>query len=87
MKMAELKRVISVLSDQIGWFWPVFLIKALFRNQSVFSRTRWSEEAEAKFVKRFSFAAAIFLELRGKYGHVNAFNILRRILVPLGCNE
>ena len=89
MKLAELKIVTSVLRKQVGWSWLLFLMKSLFRNRSLFQKTRWSkvDGPEAKFVKRFSFAAALFLELQTKLGEDKAFAIMKRILVPIGSNE
>jgi hypothetical protein len=38
-------------------------------------------------VKRFSFVAALFLELQKKLGEAKVFEIMKSILVPLGSNE
>lgn len=89
MKMKEIKFIKSVLSKEIGWSWPLFLIKCLIRKRSVFNNTYWANEkgAESKFAKRLSISAVIFLNLIEKMGKERAFEIMRKILVPTSCNE
>ena len=89
MKREEISRVISVLSEHVGWLWPYFLLKCLMRNRLVFNKSRWSrlEGAESEFVKRFSFASTVYLELRTKFSEEKAFAIMKDILVPLGVSE
>lgn len=89
MQIEEIKIIKSVLSKKVGWLWPIFLVKCLFRGKSIFSRSRWSksEGPESEFVKRFSFASAGYLELKVKVGQEKAFEIMKNILIPVGCNE
>jgi hypothetical protein len=89
MKIEEIKIMKSVLGKEIGWLWPIFLLKCLFRKRSVFNKSRWSksEGAESEFVKSFSFASAVYLELQKKLGKEKAFEIMKNILIPIGCNE
>ncbi len=89
MNSEESKILQSVLREQVGWVWPIVLIKSLFNNRSIFNKSHWSksEGAEADFVKRFSLAASVYLELQAKFGQVKAFEIMTNILIPIGCNE
>jgi len=89
MEIEEIKILKSVLSKEIGWLWPIFLIKCLFRKRPVFNKSRWSksEGAESEFVKRFSFASAVYLELQKKLGKEKALEIMKNIMVPVGYNE
>jgi len=89
MKIKEIKITKSVLSRNVGWLWAIFLIKCLFRKKSIFNKSRWSksEGAESEFVKRFSFASAMYLKLQAKFGKEKAFETMKKILIPIGCSE
>lgn len=89
MKIRELKTVRDVLSDAIGWTWPFLVLKCMARRMAIFASTQWAGEksGESDFVKRFSLASAIYLELVDRMGKQEAFDAMRRILVPVGCNE
>ena len=89
MKTRELKNVVSVLSDVAGWKWPCVLAKSLVRKRKLFASTRWAHETggESEFVKRFALASAVYLELADRIGKHDAFEAMRRILVPIGCGE
>ena len=79
----------SVLSEEIGWRWPIFLIRALIRKISIFKSTHWAEQevVEAEFANRLCMSAAIYLGLVERLGQDRAFEAMRRILVPIGCQE
>lgn len=89
MKIKEIKIMKAVLSEEIGWSWPVFLIKCLIRKSSVFKNTHWATEksAESEFAKRLSIAAAAYLNLIEKVGKEKALDMMRKILVPISVNE
>ena len=89
MKIRELKTVRNVLSDVIGWTWPFLAVKGLSRRSAIFASTQWAGEKsrESDFVKRFSLTSAIYLELLDRMGTQEAFDTMRRIVVPIGCNE
>ena len=89
MKIGELKTVGNVLSDVVGWTWPFLVLKSLVRRRAIFASTQWAGERsrEADFVKRFSLTSAIYLELIDRTGKQEAFDAMRRILVPIGCSE
>jgi hypothetical protein len=91
VKVRELKTVREVLSDVdgVGHKWPFVVVKGLARKKSIFASTQWAREEsrESDFVKRFSLASAIYLELVDRIGKEEAFEAMRRILVPIGCNE
>ena len=88
MKIEEIKIIKSVLSKEMGGSWPVFLIKCLFRNKSIFNKSHWSksEGSESEYVRRLSFASAVYLELQTKFGKEKAFEIIKNILIPIGYN-
>ena len=89
MNFAEIKIVKSVISKEIGLLWIPFLIKCFIKKKSVFKNTHWinEESSESKFTKRLSFASTLYLELQKKFGKKKAFDVMRKILVPIGCNE
>ena len=89
MNIKEIKIIKSVSSKEIGWSWPLFIIKCLIRKRSVFNNTHWANEkgAESKFAKRLSISAAMYLNLKEKMIKERAFETMRKILVPIGCNE
>ena len=89
MKIKEIKIIEFVLSKEIGWSWPLFLIKCLIRKRSVFNNTHWVNEKgpESEFANRLSASAAIYLNLKEKRGKERAFEIMKEMIVPIGCNE
>jgi hypothetical protein len=89
MKIKEAKIIKSVLSKEIGWSWPLFLVKSLIRGNAIFRETRWAKVkgAESEFVKRFSLACAVYVGLGREIGEEKAFEVVKRILVPIGVNE
>ena len=89
MKIRELKIIRDVLSDVVGWTWPFLVLKGLVRRRAIFASTQWAGEkgGESDFVKRFSLTSAIYLELVDRVGIQEAFDAMRHILVPIGCNE
>ena len=89
MKTKEVKIINSVLSKEIGWSWPLFLVKSLVRGNAIFKKTHWAEvkDRESVFVKRFSLACAVYVGLLEKVGKEKAFAVVRNILVPIGLNE
>lgn len=89
MKLKEIKIAKSILSKEVGSSWPLFLTKCLIRKNDIFENTHWSKVkgAESKFVKRFSLLSAMYLELGNKFNKEKAFEIMRKIIVPIGLNE
>jgi hypothetical protein len=91
VKIRELKTVRGVLGDidGVGWRWPFLVAEGLARKKAIFACTQWAREdsREADFVERVSLASAIYLELMERLGKEEAFEAMRRLLVPIGCNE
>ena len=89
MRMREFKIMKAVLSEEIGWSWPLFLIKCLVRKRAVFNNTHWASEkdSESDLAKRISISVSIYLNLSDKVEAEKAFEIIRRILIPIGTNE
>lgn len=89
MKLKEIKITKSILSKEVGRSWPLFLIKCLIRKNDIFENTPWSKVkgAESKFVKRLSLVSAMYLGLENKFDKEEAFEIMRKIIVPIGVNE
>jgi hypothetical protein len=79
----------SVLQREVGRTWPLFLIFCLLKKKSLFSSTRWAKNAgaEAGFVKRLSLIASVYRAFVEKSGRKKAFNIIEKIVVPVGCSE
>jgi len=78
----------SVLSQAVGWSWPVFLAGCWGHSRAVFRQTRWATPAvsgeEARYAKRFSLAAAMYLRLGERLGREPALAVMRKILLPIG---
>ncbi len=89
MKTGELKATASTLAEELGWRWPLTLIRAIRRGNAIFQETHWSHEdgAEAEFARRVAFSSGLYLALKEKHGQPKALWIIRRILVPIGCME
>jgi hypothetical protein len=86
MKKTETRIAKSVLKEEIGWSWFIFLIKCLIAKRTVFRKTHWAKakDPESEFVKRFSLASAIYLKLQERFGKDIAFRIMKRMLIPIG---
>jgi len=80
MRTREIRIIGSVLGNELGWLWPIFLVKCLSRKKGIFNRTHWaeSEDQESKFAERLSLSAAIYLGLAEKLGKDRAFEAMRR---------
>ncbi len=89
MRIKEIKTIKSVLSQEFGSLWLPFLLKCIIKKRGIFNKTHWarSKNPELKFVKRLSLVSALYLELQDKFGKEKAFEIAKRILVPIGCDE
>ncbi len=87
--MKEFNLMKSILSKEIGWKWPILLIKCVIKKREIFNKISWAKkkDEETKFVKRLSLVSAIYLELQNKFDKNKAFEIMRKILIPIGCNE
>lgn len=85
----EDKIIESVLSEEIGSSWTSFLDKCLIRSTVVFKDTHWAKEkrAESELAKRLSFGTATYLNLVEKLGKEKAFEIMRKILIPISISE
>jgi len=89
MEHTEIEIIESVLSEEIGSTWPSFLTECLNRQRGVLNNTHWAREKseEAEFAERLSIAPAIYLNLVDKLGKERAFEMMRKILVPISVNE
>jgi hypothetical protein len=89
VKAGEIRIMASVLSSEIGWSWPLLLLKCLFSKSSILSATHWAgrEDDEARFAKRLCPSVALYRGLIDRIGKDRAFEAMRRILVPIGCQE
>jgi hypothetical protein len=85
----EIRVIASVLNSEIGWSWPLLLLKCLFAKSSIFNATHWAgrEDDEAQFAKRLCVSVALYRGLIDRIGKDRAFEAMRRILVPIGCQE
>ncbi len=89
MNIQEVKIAKYFLSKEIGWSWPIVMIKCMIRKNDIFKSTHWSKEkgAESNFVQRLPIVSAMFLELQNRYDKDKAFEIMKKIIVPIGLNE
>ncbi len=89
MKIREIRITKSVLDKEIGWLWPILLARCLIRKNAIFKETHWVKikNAESGLIKRLSLVAASYIELQAKFSKEKAFKIMRKIIVPIGCNE
>jgi hypothetical protein len=89
VKLREIRIMASVLSSEIGWSWPLLIVKCLLASRSILDETRWTGriDEEARFAKRLCLSAALYRGLIERVGQQRAFEAMRRILVPIGCQE
>jgi hypothetical protein len=89
MKKAETSIMISVLKDELGFFWFYYLIKSILKKNNLLKETQWSHDTstEGMFARRLSVLAALYNILQEKFNQGMAFRILSRIIVPAGCCE
>lgn len=89
MKFKEIRIAGSVLSEEIGWSWPLFLIRILIRKTNIFRNTHWSKVkgAESTFVRRLSILSAMYLELNSRSNAERSLEIMRKVVIPIGLNE
>ncbi len=89
MRIAELKIIVSVLSRALGWSMPSVLLKSLRRKSDVLRATSWAgmQTEEAKFARRVALSSALYLTLLERIPQEQAFELMRRMLVPIGVQE
>ena len=89
MKLQEIKIGSSVLKKEIGWSWLWLFIKALIKKRAVFNNSPWAKQnnEEAKLAKRLAITVALYQELIKKIGKQKAFEIMGKIIIPIGYNE
>ncbi|OAG27249.1 L-2-amino-thiazoline-4-carboxylic acid hydrolase [Thermodesulfatator autotrophicus] len=89
MNIQDLKIIHSVLSQELGpgWLWLMF--KASLKQKAILKKTKWAgrSDEEAQFVKRLPIAVALYQELQNLKGKEMAYEIIKKILIPLGCAE
>ena len=59
------------------------------RKRAIFNSTHWAKEdtAEARYVSRLALTAAIYSALSEKVGRGEAFRVVSKIVLPIGCCE
>lgn len=89
MKYSELKIIRSVLRKEIGIIWPYFILRCFIRSRLLFKQSDWKnkEKFEANFAKRIMISVVIYQKLQKNLSQEDAFEIMRKIFVPLGSNE
>ena len=89
MKIREVKIIGSTLRKEMSVFWPLFFFKCFIKKKGIFNKTHWSNEhtEESDFAKRLSLASAMYLEFQNKFGREKAFEIMKKLLLSVGCNE
>ena len=89
MKNQDLKLIKKIMKQELNrkWFW--YFLKSVFMKKRIYKKTHWSKEKtlESKMAKRLSISAAMYVVLKKKFDEKNAFDIIRKIIVPLGVNE
>ena len=84
-----LRHIASTLNGAVGWRWPAVMLRSVMDRSAVMKKTRWGTDAvpdaEARYAKQFSLAAATYLNLTGKIGEERALETMRALLVPIGC--
>ncbi len=82
--------IISTLRSEVGAALPVLVGMSLLEKNKIFRQTRWASDSvcrqEAAYVKRLAMASGLYLKLGEKIGKQKAFDVMRRLLVPIGCN-
>ena len=87
-RLSLIKEFGGILSKEIGWTWPFFLIGCLFQRNALFQKTHWSQSSplvdEAKYVKDLTIIPTIYLQLEKKIGREKATQVIDRILEVTG---
>ena len=89
MKFSEINIIRGVLKKELGLQWLPLLVKCQIKKGGVFKQTKWAKETsiESRLAKRLSISTAIYLELSRIFDRDKAFEVMRKILVPIGTNE
>jgi len=89
MKASEIRIIASALNSEIGWCWPLLLLRCPFSKNSISTATPWAgrRDDEARFAQRLCLSAALYRGLIDRMGKERAFEAMRRILVSIGCQE
>jgi hypothetical protein len=89
MKFSEINVILSVLRNELGLSSWLSLVKCQIEKGRIFGQTHWANEnsIEYVFAKRLSISSAIYLELLKRLNKEKAFEIMRKILVPVGTKE
>jgi hypothetical protein len=89
MKPKENKIIKALLREEIGRYWPIFLVKCMIEKKKIFQSTPWAKEnsLEAKFVKRLSLSCALYFKLQKKFDKQKSFEIMKKIIIPISLIE
>jgi hypothetical protein len=89
MKFSETKTIKRALQKELGWSWPILLVKCLIAKRRIYNQTHWAKETsvESQFAKRLSVSTAMYRGLLRRFDRDKAFEIMREILVPIGTKE
>ena len=89
MRLDDVKLISSVLCKELGWSWPLSLLRSLANVKTVLNGTSWAEGmgAEAAYAKRLSITVALYQDLTTRVGRERAFEIMREIVVPASVND
>lgn len=83
-----LRHIVSTLKNAVGWGWPWLMIRSLMDRSGVMEKTRWATDgvpvSEARYVKQFSLAAAVYLNLSKRIGRERAVETMRALLLTIG---
>jgi hypothetical protein len=87
-KMNEKRVIIKNLKSATGHSW-FFLLRCKLKSKKLFKKTNWAliKGEESRFAKKLSLSAAIYLELLKKFDDERSFDIIKKILTPIGTNE
>jgi hypothetical protein len=91
MNMQDVLTIRSILREELGAQWLVVLLKALRMSGELFRKTHWASTkgAEANFVRRLAFPAALYFQIRNMpgMGEEKALQIAEKLILGLGLRE
>jgi hypothetical protein len=79
----------NVLQKELGWTWLFILMKCFIMSKWLFDRSTWGKEIgdRSNFLRQYAVLVVLYRNLKRKYGTDKALEIMRIIIIPIGCMQ